>query len=95
MLERLNKAVDPQPSSVALTAFQTAIRQQEDFKETAEDIRVRQEREKAEQQQQAREEARQAKESSNHAVDVLVPDPNESDASSQTEQRGSAVDVEA
>ena len=52
MLERLNKLVDPRPaSSVALTAFRTAIRQQEDFKETAEDIRVRQEQAVASQKQ--------------------------------------------
>lgn len=95
MLERLNRAVEPRPSSVALTAFHTAIRQQEDFKETAEDIRVRQERERAEQQQQAREEERRAQENSGHAVDVFVDDSSDSDANGQTEQRGSAVDVEA
>lgn len=95
MLERLNRAVEPRPSSVAVTAFQTAIRQQEDFKETAEDIRVRQERERAEQQQKAREEQLRAQKNSQHAVNLVVDDSGDANADSHTDQRGSAVDVEA
>lgn len=97
MLERLNKLVDPRPaSSVALTAFRTAIRQQEDFKETAEDIRVRQEQAVASQKQKSREEDIKTKDSGNNSVDLLV-DENSigSSVGQQTEQRGSAVDVKA
>lgn len=72
----------------------TAIRQQEDFKETAEEIRARQEQAKVERQQKAREEELRASENSGHAVDVFVGESNDSNVDVQQDQRGSAVDVE-
>ncbi len=96
MLERLQQSVDPRPSSVAYTAMDTAIRQQEDFEETAEEIRTRQEQEKAERQRKAREDEELRARNSGHAVDLFVNDSTTSsaEAAEQPDQRGSAVDVE-
>ncbi len=93
MLERLQNSVDPRPNSVALTAFDTAIRQQEVFEETAGEIRAKQAQEKAERQQKVREEERRATENSGHAVDVFVSDSGNTVAGEQLDQRGTAVDV--
>lgn len=97
MLEKLQNSVDPRPNNVALTAMDTAIRQQESFEETAEDIRSRQEQEKVERQRKAREEEELRASNSGHAVDLFVNDssndgPDKTDE--QPDQKGSAVDVE-
>lgn len=95
MLERLEKSVDPRPNSVALTALDTAIRQQQVFEETAADIRARQAQEKAERQQKVREEEDRMSQNSGHAVDVFVSDSEDAIAGDQLDQRGIAVDVKA
>ncbi len=73
----------------------TALRQQQDFEETAKEIRARQEQAKAERQQKVREEELRAAENSGHVVDLFVSDSSgtEVKTDAQTDQRGSAVDV--
>jgi len=99
MLERLQNSVDPRPTAnFALTAMDTAIRQQREFEKTAEEIRVRQEQEEVARQRKARqaEEARShTSEQKKHAVDVVVGSSSSggAGADSQPDQRGIAVDV--
>jgi hypothetical protein len=96
MLERLLHSVNTRPNNVALTAMDTALRQQKDFKETATEIRDRQEQAKAERHEKMRNEELQERQNSEHSSDLLVRglSDTEDEGGTQSDQRGSAVDVE-
>ncbi len=96
MIESIQEPVETRQASVAVAAFQTAIRQQESFERTAEEQREKSQRvAESSREQRAQEEDKQQQQNE-HEVDFVVGSSSGGAGSNDPlEQRGMAVDLSA
>lgn len=96
MVSLVQKAADAVSGNVALTAFQTAIRQQVEFKEAVEESKEREREAEAQRQQEQEERASRIAESASDGESVSDAGPDiggDNAAAGPSEERGSTIDL--
>lgn len=96
MVSLVQKSTDAVPGNVALTAFQTAIRQQAEFKQAVEESKEREREAEAQRQRDTEERLSKLAEASSgdSASDANADSSNEQDSAvSPGENRGATVDL--